>query len=110
MARLAAREIGQYGVDPAGTTAHTAGAEGTEYFRRSRKSGDQSSPPALHGHRDGYDTRLLATGFYAELPTPRASAAGRHADTTRTADDGYRSWFGGTVIDPRRSVAVSPRR
>ncbi|MEH0422983.1 N-acetylmuramoyl-L-alanine amidase [Streptomyces sp. B21-083] len=77
VARLAAWKLGQYGVDPAGTTTLTAGAAGTsQYNTRTWKTGDQLSFPTIHGHGDGYATECPGTKLYAQLPTIRSYAAG----------------------------------
>ncbi|MDX2540486.1 peptidoglycan recognition protein [Streptomyces sp. WI04-05B] len=77
VARLAAWKLGQYGVDPAGTTTLTAGAAGTsQYNSRTWKTGDQLSFPTIHGHGDGYATECPGTKLYAQLPTIRGYAAG----------------------------------
>ncbi|WP_340377631.1 peptidoglycan recognition protein [Streptomyces sp. SS7] len=88
VARLAAWKLGQYGVDPAGTITLTAGADGTNYFRKSWKMGDRLSLPAVHGHRDGYNTMCPGDLLYAELPTIRALASAVPADIAKTTDDG----------------------
>lgn len=77
VARLAAWKLGQYGVNPAGTTTLTAGAAGTsQYNTRTWKTGDQLSFPTIHGHGDGYATECPGTKLYAALPTIRSYAAG----------------------------------
>ncbi|MFF0203835.1 peptidoglycan recognition protein [Streptomyces sp. NPDC005017] len=74
---LAAWKLGQYGIDPAGTTTLTAGADGTDYFHGSWLLGAPLTMPTLHGHRDGYNTECPGEKLYAELPAIRAIAAGR---------------------------------
>ncbi|WP_329277417.1 peptidoglycan recognition protein family protein [Streptomyces sp. NBC_01451] len=77
VARLAAWKLGQYGVDPAGTTTLTAGAAGTsQYNTRTWKTGDQLSFPTIHGHGDGYATECPGTKLHAQLATIRSYAAG----------------------------------
>ncbi|MEW2116429.1 peptidoglycan recognition protein [Streptomyces sp. NPDC005474] len=77
VARLAAWKLGQYGVDPAGTTTLTAGAAGTsQYNTRTWKTGDRLTFPTIHGHGDGYATECPGTKLHAQLPTIRAYAAG----------------------------------
>jgi uncharacterized protein with LGFP repeats len=76
VARIAAWKLGQYGVDPNGTTTLTAGADGNNYFGKSWTIGTQLSFPTIIGHRDGYNTECPGTAFYAELPTIRTWAAG----------------------------------
>ncbi|MFI8530174.1 N-acetylmuramoyl-L-alanine amidase [Streptomyces aquilus] len=76
VARLAAWKLGQYGVDPDGTTTLTAGADGTNYAGKSWTLGTQLTYPTIIGHRDAYNTECPGTAFYAELPTIRSWAAG----------------------------------
>lgn len=76
VARIAAWKLGQYGVDPAGTTTLTAGDAGTNYFRKSWAKGAQLSFPVIHGHRDGYNTQCPGDAFYNQLATIRTLAAG----------------------------------
>jgi uncharacterized protein with LGFP repeats len=76
VARVAAWKLGQYGVDPTGTATLTAGADGTSYFRKSWTAGTKMTLPAIHGHRDGYNTQCPGDAFYAQLPTVRAWAGG----------------------------------
>ncbi|WP_438947315.1 N-acetylmuramoyl-L-alanine amidase [Streptomyces griseus] len=76
VARIAAWKLGQYGVDPAGTTTLTAGDVGTNYFRKSWAKGAQLSFPVIHGHRDGYNTQCPGDAFYNQLATVRTLAAG----------------------------------
>ncbi|MDI9889541.1 N-acetylmuramoyl-L-alanine amidase, partial [Streptomyces sp. HNM0645] len=57
VARIAAWKLGQYGVDPAGTTTLTAGADGRNYTGKTWASGAQLTFPTIHGHRDGYNTQ-----------------------------------------------------
>jgi hypothetical protein len=76
VARIAAWKLGQYGVNPTGTTTLTAGADGTNYFRKSWAQGTRLTFPAIHGHRDGYNTQCPGDSLYAKLPTLRSWAAG----------------------------------
>ncbi|MEU9063471.1 N-acetylmuramoyl-L-alanine amidase [Streptomyces sp. NPDC048430] len=76
VARIAAWKLGQYGVNPAGTTTLTAGDAGTNYFRKSWAKGAQLSFPVIHGHRDGYNTQCPGNAFYNQLATIRTLAAG----------------------------------
>jgi uncharacterized protein with LGFP repeats len=76
VAKIAAWKLGQYGVDPNGSTTLTAGAAGTNYFRKSWAQGDRLSLPTIHGHRDGYNTQCPGDSLYAKLPTLRGWAAG----------------------------------
>ncbi|MER5279136.1 peptidoglycan recognition protein [Streptomyces sp. NPDC002809] len=76
VARIAAWKLGQYGVNPAGTTTLTAGDAGTNYFRKSWAKGAQLPFPVIHGHRDGYNTQCPGDAFYKQLATIRTLAAG----------------------------------
>ncbi|WP_434598413.1 N-acetylmuramoyl-L-alanine amidase [Streptomyces sp. A5-4] len=76
VARIAAWKLGQYGVNPAGTTTLTAGDAGTNYFRKSWAKGAQLSFPVIHGHRDGYNTQCPGNAFYSQLATIRTWASG----------------------------------
>jgi uncharacterized protein with LGFP repeats len=76
VAKIAAWKLGQYGVDPNGTTTLTAGAAATNYFHKSWAQGAKLSFPTIHGHRDGYNTQCPGDSFYAKLPTLRGWAAG----------------------------------
>ncbi|MFG3309647.1 N-acetylmuramoyl-L-alanine amidase [Streptomyces wuyuanensis] len=76
VARIAAWKLGQYGVDPAGTTTLTAGASGRNHFGKTWTSGAQLSFPTIHGHRDGYNTQCPGAAFYTQLGTLRSWAAG----------------------------------
>ncbi|CAL9596550.1 hypothetical protein SUDANB6_05366 [Streptomyces sp. enrichment culture] len=75
VAKLAAWKLGQYGVDPAGTATLTAGAAGRNHAGATWAKGAKLSFPAIHGHRDGYNTECPGTRLYAELPAIRARAA-----------------------------------
>ncbi|MEW2634520.1 N-acetylmuramoyl-L-alanine amidase [Streptomyces sp. NPDC048389] len=76
VARIAAWKLGQYGVNPAGTTTLTAGDRGTNYFGKTWAKGAQLSFPVIHGHRDGYNTQCPGNAFYNQLATIRTWAAG----------------------------------
>ncbi|MFJ2306859.1 N-acetylmuramoyl-L-alanine amidase [Streptomyces sp. NPDC087787] len=76
VARIAAWKLGQYGVDPAGTATLTAGDSGSNYARKTWAKGAKMSLPAIHGHRDGFNTQCPGNAYYAKLPTVRAWAAG----------------------------------
>lgn len=76
VARIAAWKLGQYGVNPAGTTTLTAGDSGVNYFGKTWAKGAQLTFPVIHGHRDGYNTQCPGNAFYAQLGTIRSYAAG----------------------------------
>ncbi|MFJ3666341.1 peptidoglycan recognition protein [Streptomyces sp. NPDC090106] len=76
VARLAAWKLGQYGVDPNGTTTLTAGAAGGNYAGKTWALGAQMTFPTIIGHRDGYNTECPGTSLYDQLPTIRGWAAG----------------------------------
>jgi hypothetical protein len=76
VARIAAWKLGQYGVDPNGTTTLTAGAAGGDFFGKTWAQGAQLQFPTIIGHRDGYATECPGNAFYAKLPTVRSYAAG----------------------------------
>ncbi|GFH35891.1 N-acetylmuramoyl-L-alanine amidase [Streptomyces pacificus] len=76
VARIAAWKLGQYGVDPAGTTTLTAGAAGSNYTRKAWANGAKLSFPVIHGHRDGYNTQCPGNALYAQLATLRSWAGG----------------------------------
>ncbi|MFD7893520.1 N-acetylmuramoyl-L-alanine amidase [Streptomyces sp. NPDC059743] len=76
VARIAAWKLGQYGVNPSGTTTLTAGADATNYFGKSWAAGAQLSFPVIHGHRDGYNTQCPGNQLYDRLATVRSWAAG----------------------------------
>jgi hypothetical protein len=76
VARIAAWKLGQYGVNPAGTVTLTAGDSGRSYTGTTWAKGAKMSLPALHGHRDNYNTQCPGNAYYAKLPTLRSWAAG----------------------------------
>lgn len=76
VARVAAWKLGQYGVNPAGTATLTAGDAGRNYFGTTWAKGARLSFPAIHGHRDGYNTQCPGDQLYAQLPTIRILAGG----------------------------------
>ncbi|GAA3370225.1 hypothetical protein GCM10020367_16010 [Streptomyces sannanensis] len=104
VARIAAWKLGQYGVDPNGTTTLTAGADGTNYFGKSWKQGTQMSFPTIHGHRDGYNTQCPGNSFYAQLPTLRSWAGGPVAGLTVKSVSAAKS---GTTYYTKSAVTVS---
>ncbi|MFD8967935.1 peptidoglycan recognition protein [Streptomyces sp. NPDC059568] len=76
VARIAAWKLGQYGVDPTGTTTLTAGDSGRSYTGKTWSKGAQLSLPTIHGHRDGYNTQCPGDAFYNQLSTIRSWAGG----------------------------------
>jgi uncharacterized protein with LGFP repeats len=106
VARLAAWKLGQYGVDPAGTTTLTAGASGTsEYNTRTWKTGDKLSFPTIHGHGDGYATECPGIKLHAQLATIRAYAAGPVTDLSLKSVTGAGS--SGTRTYTKSATTVS---
>jgi hypothetical protein len=104
VARLAAWKLGQYGVDPTGTTTLTAGASGPNYFRRTWAAGTRMTFPVIHGHRDGYNTVCPGDAYYALLPTIRAWAGG--AVEGLTLDSVTGSGASGTTVLADAAVTV----
>ncbi|MFC5799675.1 peptidoglycan recognition protein [Streptomyces formicae] len=76
VARIAAWKLGQYGVSPTGTATLTAGAAGQNLAGQTWAQGAQRTLPAIHGHRDGYNTLCPGTAFYNQLGTIRSWASG----------------------------------
>ncbi|MFI8191944.1 peptidoglycan recognition protein [Streptomyces sp. NPDC085946] len=76
VARIAAWKLGQYGVDPTGTATLTTGDSGRSYSGKTWAKGAQLALPAIHGHRDGYNTQCPGDAFYDNLATIRAWAGG----------------------------------
>lgn len=82
VARVAAWKLGQYGVDPTGTATLTAGDSGRSYTGKTWAKGARLSLPAIHGHRDGYNTQCPGNSFYQQLATIRTWAGGPVAGLT----------------------------
>lgn len=76
VARIAAWKLGQYGVDPTSTATLTAGDSGRSYSGKTWAKGAQLTLPAIHGHRDGYNTQCPGDAFYNKLATVRTWAGG----------------------------------
>ncbi|WP_418959741.1 N-acetylmuramoyl-L-alanine amidase [Streptomyces tritici] len=75
-ARISAWKLGQYGVDPAGTTTLTAGAAGGNYFGKTWAQGAQLPFSTIFGHRDGFNSECPGGTAYGQLSTIRSWAAG----------------------------------
>lgn len=105
VARIAAWKLGQYGVDPTGTATLTAGADGTNYFRKSWAAGAQLSLPAIHGHRDGYNTQCPGEALYNELATIRGWAGGPVAGLTLKSLSGAN--LSGSTYYTKSGITVS---
>ncbi|MFF3849391.1 N-acetylmuramoyl-L-alanine amidase [Streptomyces sp. NPDC002328] len=88
VARVAAWKLGQYGVDPQGTTTLTAAVAGSNLARKSWAPGAELTFPVIHGHRDGFNTQCPGDAFYAALGTVRSWAAGPVAGLTLTSVTG----------------------
>ncbi|MGW4163803.1 N-acetylmuramoyl-L-alanine amidase [Streptomyces sp. NPDC004788] len=82
VARLAAWKLGQYKVDPTGTTTLTAGAAGPSGTGRNWAAGDKLTFPTIFGHRDGYNTECPGNNLYGQLGTLRTWAGGPVAGLT----------------------------
>ncbi|MFF2412502.1 N-acetylmuramoyl-L-alanine amidase [Streptomyces sp. NPDC058092] len=76
VARIAAWKLGQYKGDPAGTTMLTAGADGSNGFRKTFTAGTKYQFNQISGHRDGFNTECPGTKLYGQLPAIRSLAAG----------------------------------
>ncbi|MGW4285842.1 N-acetylmuramoyl-L-alanine amidase [Streptomyces sp. NPDC004673] len=76
VARLAAWKLGQYGVQPDSTITLTTALSGQNLKGRTWEPGEQLTLPAIHGHRDGYNTLCPGDAFYEALGTVRTLAAG----------------------------------
>ncbi len=76
VARIAAWKLGQYGVSSTSTATLTAGQSDRNYFGKTWTKGAQLTFPAIHGHRDSYNTQCPGNTFYAQLSTIRSWAAG----------------------------------
>ncbi|MFF3738738.1 peptidoglycan recognition protein [Streptomyces sp. NPDC002566] len=96
VARLAAWKLGQYGVEPDSTVDLTTAVEGRTLAGRSWGPGETLTLPAIHGHRDGYNTLCPGDAFYARLGELRGLAAGPVTGLTLT------SVTGTTAVGPTR--------
>ncbi len=82
VARLSAWKLGQYGVEPDSKVTLTTAVSGQNLAGKSWGPGEQMTLPAIHGHRDGYNTLCPGDAFYAALGTVRTLAAGPVTDLT----------------------------
>ncbi|WP_198533852.1 peptidoglycan recognition protein family protein [Streptomyces odonnellii] len=105
VARVAAWKLGQYGVDPTGTTTLTAGDSGRSYTGKTWAKGAQLSFPTIHGHRDGYNTQCPGDAFYNQLATIRSWAGGPVAGLTLKSVTG--AGVSGTTHYTKSAVTVS---
>lgn len=105
VAKIAAWKLGQYGVDPTGTATLTAGADGTNYFRKSWVQGAQLSLPVIHGHRDGYNTQCPGDALYNQLATIRSWAGGPVAGLTLKSIGG--AGLSGSTYYTKAGITVS---
>ncbi|MEV6423804.1 N-acetylmuramoyl-L-alanine amidase [Streptomyces sp. NPDC051662] len=105
VARIAAWKLGQYGVDPAGTATLTAGDSGRAYSGKTWAKGARISFPAIHGHRDGYNTQCPGDAFYGKLATIRSWAAGPAAGPAVTSVTG--AGLAGTTYYTKAAVTLN---
>ncbi|MFF9816993.1 peptidoglycan recognition protein [Streptomyces sp. NPDC014006] len=78
--RLIAYKLGQYGVDPSGTTLLNAGATQKNYFGTSYTQGQDYTFATVSGHRDAYATECPGSLLYGQLGTIRGYASGTVQD------------------------------
>ncbi|MFJ5308434.1 peptidoglycan recognition protein [Streptomyces sp. NPDC088350] len=88
VARLSAWKLGQYGVEPDSKVTLTTAVSGQNLAGKSWGPGEQMTFPAIHGHRDGYNTLCPGDAFYTALGTVRTLAAGPVTDLTLTKATG----------------------
>lgn len=105
VARIAAWKLGQYGVDPAGTTTLTAGDSGRNYSGKTWAKGAQLPSPTIHGHRDGYNTQCPGNTFYNQLGTIRSWAAGPVTGLAMTSVTG--AGLAGSTYYTKAAVTVN---
>ncbi|MEU9983533.1 N-acetylmuramoyl-L-alanine amidase [Streptomyces sp. NPDC050856] len=105
VARIAAWKLGQYGVDPAGTTTLTAGDSGRNYSGKTWTKGAQLAFPTIHGHRDGYNTQCPGNTFYNQLGTIRSWAAGPVTGLAMTSVTG--AGLAGSTYYTKAAVTVN---
>ncbi|MFE7236605.1 peptidoglycan recognition protein, partial [Streptomyces sp. NPDC057596] len=105
VARIAAWKLGQYGVDPAGTTTLTAGDSGRSYAGKTWAKGGKLSLATIHGHRDNFNTQCPGNAYYAKLPTVRAWAAGPVTGLTIKSVTG--AGLSGTTYHTKAAITVN---
>ncbi|MCL7380921.1 peptidoglycan recognition protein [Streptomyces sp. 35G-GA-8] len=105
VARIAAWKLGQYGVNPAGTATLTAGDSGRSYSGKTWAKGAQIAFPAIHGHRDGYNTQCPGDAFYGQLATIRSWAAGPATGVAVTSVTG--AGLAGSTYYTKAAVTVN---
>ncbi|MEU7418371.1 peptidoglycan recognition protein family protein [Streptomyces antibioticus] len=88
VARLAAWKLGQYGIAPDSTVTLTTALDGQNLAGKSWGPGEEMRLPAIHGHRDGYNTLCPGDAYYAALGTVRELAAGPVTGLTLTSVTG----------------------
>ncbi|CAL9587365.1 hypothetical protein SUDANB15_05133 [Streptomyces sp. enrichment culture] len=105
VARIAAWKLGQYGVAPTGTATLTAGDSGRSYSGKTWAKGDRLTLPAIHGHRDGYNTQCPGDAFYGKLATVRTWAGGPVSGLTLKSVTG--GGTSGTTTYTKAGITVS---
>ena len=105
VARIAAWKLGQYGVDPNGTATLTAGDSGRNYAGKTWTKGAKLSFPAIHGHRDNYNTQCPGNRLYGQLATVRSYAAGPATGLTITSVTG--AGQSGTTYYTKAGITVN---
>ncbi|GGR29555.1 N-acetylmuramoyl-L-alanine amidase [Streptomyces griseomycini] len=105
VARIAAWKLGQYGVAPTGTATLTAGDSGRSYSGKTWAKGDRMTLPAIHGHRDGYNTQCPGDAFYGKLATVRTWAGGPVSGLTLKSVTG--GGTSGTTTYTKAGITVS---
>ncbi|MEU9848926.1 N-acetylmuramoyl-L-alanine amidase [Streptomyces sp. NPDC047985] len=104
VARVAAWKLGQYKVDPAGTTTLTAGATGNNLAGTTFTSGTAYPFNTISGHRDGFATQCPGTKLYGQLPAIRSLAAGPVTGLTVKSVTG--AGLSGTTYYTKSAVTV----
>jgi len=104
VARVAAWKLGQYKVDPAGTTRLTAGADGNNLANTKFTLGTAYTFNTISGHRDGFATECPGTKLYGQLPAIRSLAAGPVTGLTIKSVTG--AGLSGTTYYTKAAVTV----